>query len=64
LNGSTDVIIDKENNSIIISDWGNRRVMQWSRQNNTTNGEIIIENIDCWGLRMDLFMFLIIRRMK
>jgi sugar lactone lactonase YvrE len=53
LYGPTDVIIDKENNSLVIADLGNRRVMLWSRQNNTINGEIIIENIDCYGLTMD-----------
>jgi hypothetical protein len=59
-----DVIIDKENNSLIISDLGNRRVIRWSRQNNTKNGQIIIEDIDCYGLTMDLFMSVILRRMK
>ncbi len=49
----TDVIIDKENNSLIISDKGNRRVMRWSLENKTKNGQIIIEDIDCWGLTMD-----------
>jgi sugar lactone lactonase YvrE len=53
LNYPTDVIIDKENNSLIISDWGNRRIMRWSCENNTINGEIIIEDIDCYGLAMD-----------
>ncbi len=53
LNEPIDVIIDKENNSLIISDSENRRVMQWSRENNTKNGQIIIEDIDCWGLTMD-----------
>ncbi|CAF0790317.1 unnamed protein product [Adineta steineri] len=47
------VIIDKEHNSLIIADSENRRVMQWSRQNNTKNGQIIIEDIDAWGLAMD-----------
>ncbi len=53
LNLPTDVIIDKENNSLIIADFGNRRVMRWSLQNNIKNGEIIIEDIDCYGLTMD-----------
>ncbi len=51
-NSPTDVIIDEQNNSFIMSDLGNRRVMRWSRQNNT-NGEIIIKDIDCWGLAID-----------
>jgi sugar lactone lactonase YvrE len=52
LNEPTDVIIDEESNSFIISDWKNRRVMRWSLENNT-NGQIIISNIDCYGLAMD-----------
>ncbi|CAF2089657.1 unnamed protein product [Rotaria magnacalcarata] len=45
----TDVIIDKESNSLIISDYGNRRVVRWSRE----NGEVIISNVGCWGLTVD-----------
>ena len=52
LDRPADVIINKENDSFIISDSGNRRVMQWFRQNNT-NGQIIISDIDCCGLTMD-----------
>jgi hypothetical protein len=52
LNYPRDVIIDKENNCFIISDNENRRVMRWSRQNNT-NGQIIISDIDCSRLTMD-----------
>ncbi|CAF4920567.1 unnamed protein product [Rotaria sp. Silwood1] len=47
-----DVIIDKEKNSLIISDWGNKRVVRWPRQNGTS-GETIISNFSCWGLTMD-----------
>jgi sugar lactone lactonase YvrE len=46
------VIVDKENDSLIISDIGNERVMRWPRRNGRT-GEILISNIDCWGLIMD-----------
>ena len=54
LNWPRDVIIDKKNNSLIIADQGNRRVIRWSRQNNTKNGQtIIIENIVCSHLTMD-----------
>jgi len=52
LNGPTDVIIDKKNDSILICDQGNRRVMRWSRRNNTS-GQIIISDIDCSGLTID-----------
>jgi len=48
----TDVIIDKENYSLIIADQVNRRIMHWPRQNHL-NGEIIISNIDCRSLIMD-----------
>ncbi|CAF5112580.1 unnamed protein product [Rotaria sp. Silwood1] len=41
-----DVIIDKENDSLIISDWENKRVVRWSRRNGT-RGETIISNISC-----------------
>ncbi|CAF4267389.1 unnamed protein product, partial [Adineta steineri] len=41
LNGPRDVIVDKKNDSLIICDGGNGRVVRWSRQNGT-NGETII----------------------
>ncbi|CAF1418554.1 unnamed protein product [Rotaria sordida] len=53
LNRPTDVLIDKETDSLIICDWGNRRVVRWSRRSGTTQGEILIDNISCWGLAMD-----------
>ncbi|CAF2128111.1 unnamed protein product, partial [Rotaria magnacalcarata] len=49
----TDVLIDKETDSLIICDWGNERVVRWSRRSGTTQGEILIDNIYCWGLAMD-----------
>jgi sugar lactone lactonase YvrE len=52
LNYPTDVIVNKKNDSIIICDRENRRVMQWSRRN-STNGQTIISDIDCNGLTMD-----------
>jgi sugar lactone lactonase YvrE len=48
----TDVIFDKTNDSFIISDKGNRRVVRWSARNDK-NGQIIISDISCWGLAMD-----------
>ncbi|CAF1569051.1 unnamed protein product, partial [Rotaria magnacalcarata] len=48
-----DVLIDKETDSLIICDYGNRRVVRWSRRSGTTQGEILIDNIDCWGLAMN-----------
>jgi hypothetical protein len=52
LNLPTDFLIDKEKNSLIICDRGNRRVVQWPL-NNGTRGEVLVDNIDCYGLAMD-----------
>ena len=51
LNYPTDVIVDKRNDSLIIADRENRRVVRWSLLNDT-NGETIISDIDCFGLTM------------
>ena len=53
LNCPADVLIDKETNSLFIADGGNRRVLRWSRRHDTTQGEVIVDNIDCYGLAMD-----------
>ncbi|CAF4342813.1 unnamed protein product, partial [Adineta steineri] len=47
-----DIIFDRENNSFIISGFGNIRVIQYFDEN-TTNQQIIISNISCWGLAID-----------
>jgi sugar lactone lactonase YvrE len=52
LDRPSNVIVDTKTNSLIISDSGNKRIMRWSRQNNT-NGQIIIEDIHCQGMTMD-----------
>jgi sugar lactone lactonase YvrE len=52
LNCPVNVIIDKKNDSFIICDQGNQRVMRWPRRDGTT-GEILISNVDCAGLFMD-----------
>ncbi|CAF1501882.1 unnamed protein product, partial [Rotaria magnacalcarata] len=31
----------------------NKQVVRWSRRSDTTQGEILIDNISCWGLAMD-----------
>ncbi|CAF1175919.1 unnamed protein product [Rotaria sordida] len=49
----TDVLIDKETDSLIICDWENRRVVRWPRHSGTIQGEILINNIACAGLAMD-----------
>ena len=51
LNQPTDVIIDRQNNDLIIADPGNRRVMRRSPHSNSPP-QIIIDNIDCFGLAM------------
>ncbi|CAM4851902.1 unnamed protein product, partial [Rotaria magnacalcarata] len=53
LNIPTDVLIDKETDSLIICDLGNRRVVRRSRRSGTTQGEILIDNIYYYGLAMD-----------
>ncbi|UJR19066.1 hypothetical protein I4U23_022197 [Adineta vaga] len=69
LDKPTDVIFDEQNNSLIIADTGNKRVIQlcldqsqgmsrfipWWNENQE---EILIEDINCWGLAMDKFGFL------
>ena len=59
LNGPTDVIVDHDSKCLIICDYGNRRVVRWSLQN-PKDKQILIKNIDCWGLMMsqngDLFV--------
>ena len=49
----TDVLIDKETNSLFIADRRNRRIVRWSRRQDATQDEVIVNNIDCWGLAMD-----------
>ncbi|CAF1469196.1 unnamed protein product [Rotaria sp. Silwood1] len=53
LNGPTNVLIDKETDSLTICDLGNRRVVRLFRRSGTTQGEILIDNINCRGLAMD-----------
>ncbi len=52
LDRPTKVIIDKENDSLIICDLSNRRVVRWPRRNGRS-GEILISNIDCADLIID-----------
>ncbi|CAF5039795.1 unnamed protein product [Rotaria magnacalcarata] len=53
LNLPTDVLVDKETDTLIICDRQNQRVVRWSRRSGTTQGEILIDNIYCYGLAMD-----------
>ena len=52
LNCPHDVIVDEKKKSLIICDYGNRRVVRWSLEN-PNDKEILIENILCWGLMMN-----------
>ncbi|CAF3788680.1 unnamed protein product [Rotaria sp. Silwood1] len=47
------VLLEKDTNSLIICDWGNRRVVRWSRNSATSQGELLIDNVQCRGLAMD-----------
>ncbi|CAF1353463.1 unnamed protein product [Adineta steineri] len=54
LNVKRDMIVDEQNHSIIIADERNRRVIQWSNEKQ----QILIDNIDCFGLTMSKHGFL------
>ncbi|CAF4935462.1 unnamed protein product, partial [Rotaria socialis] len=43
----------KQNGVTIAGDYGNDRVVRWSRRSGTTQGEILIDNIQCYGVAMD-----------
>ena len=60
----TDVLIDKETNSLFIADQDNRRVLRWSRHQETTQGEIIVDNIFCTGLAIDHQRYLYVSDIK
>ncbi|CAF3937607.1 unnamed protein product [Rotaria sp. Silwood1] len=49
----TDVLIDRQTDSLIICNKENRRVIRWPCRSGTTQGEILCDNIKCWGLVMD-----------
>ena len=51
LDQPVDVTIDRQNHDLIIADYGNRRVMRWSRHSNLFP-QIIVDNIDCLCLAM------------
>ena len=63
LNGPTNMIIDQQNDSFIICDWRNRRMVRWPRRNGRT-GEVLISNIDCFDLMMDTDGYLYISDWK
>ena len=56
LNGPVAVLIDRVNNCLIVSEEGNRRVMQWSlnpRSQNWIKDKVIISDIRSYGLSID-----------
>lgn len=53
LNQPMSFVTDKDANSLIICDHGNQRVVRWSRQNSNGQGEVLLDNIRCFGLAMD-----------
>ena len=52
-NHPNDVLIDKDTNCLFIADRENGRVVRWSQRQDTTQGEVIVDNVDCWGLAID-----------
>ena len=55
LNEPIDVVVDRQADTLLICDQGNRRVVRWPRSSPSLHrqGEIVIDNITCWGLAMD-----------
>lgn len=53
VSGLSDIVIDNKTNAFIIADPVNRCIIRRSRENHMTTDEIIISDIDCWGLSMD-----------
>ena len=53
LHGPTHVLINKETNSLFIADRDNGRLVRWSRRQEATQGEVIVDNVVCYGLAMD-----------
>ena len=55
LNGPANVLIDERRNCLFIAEQGNRRVTCWPRAlpNRRVHGEVIISEIDAWGLALD-----------
>ncbi|CAF1296469.1 unnamed protein product [Adineta steineri] len=60
LSDPIDVIFDQQTHFIIIADLSNRRVIQWMNKDQ----QILIHNIDCYGLAMDKNRFLYVSDYK
>lgn len=52
LNRPADVIVDEGNNSLIIADYGNKRVVRWISQ---SQQEVLLENISAYDLATDKY---------
>ena len=52
LNNPTDVLVDKDTDSLIISDMGNRRIVRWSCRTRTYE-ETLLNDVDCTQILMD-----------
>ena len=48
----TVAVIDYRRRSLIVADWGNRRVLRWPLQKDA-QVEVIVENTTCTGLAVD-----------
>ncbi|CAF1057136.1 unnamed protein product [Adineta steineri] len=53
LRSPVDVVFDKQNNSLIICDRENQRVIRWFHQNQIKQQQILISDIDCYCLAID-----------
>ena len=58
LDRPSDVLIDKETNSVFIADAGNRQVLRWCPHEETIQAEVIADNIVCQGLAIDCQRYL------
>lgn len=52
LDSPFNVIVDRESDTLIISDKNNQRLVRWPRKNGT-QGETIISNMNCTSVTMD-----------
>lgn len=57
LRNPVDLIYEKSTDSFIIADQGNRRVIRWPRQLDR-NVEVLVSNIDPWGIALDDYGYL------
>ncbi|CAF1273957.1 unnamed protein product [Adineta ricciae] len=64
LNEPTCVVFDKKSNSIIISDWGNKRILKWSLDKASSQGKVLLSDIKSSGLALDNFGYLFVSDWK